>query len=1267
MSGSNGQIIGTIVGGIVGAFIPGGYIALGASVGGMIGGAIDPLKGPKVEGPRLSDLSQQTASFGVALPRIYGACAVHGNVFWIENNALKEVSATTETGGKGGSSSEVTEYSYFATFGLALCEGEIAGIRRIWINGKLFYDAGSSDIGTIYASNAAAAGFTLYRGTADQQASPRMQATVGVANTPGYRNTAWILFEDLPLKEYGNTLVAAQIKVEVLSVATASVQRTVHTAPYFAAEDNEAFSPQPFYIGLDKISFAAPQWDNIYPETSTYILYDMFPDGTTVDLGSVVCPGTSCPPNQRSQSGIYLYAAAQVFSGNYFNSASGFISEAPRPEGGSLFAGITNYPTLTIHVSTGDPSSQITIAATAGDASIVTDGTYIYVSGSGSTRKYDRYLNLITTGIGISGQNLAVTKLAIDAQSGCLCLSTGGLGPSVYRFSLDLSSAALIAGPLVVEDVGYYTENFFIDGNLIIVASSSSAASSNDTLYGHYWNTAAIGYATVTLDDIVLAESLKSEVLAASDLNVASLTDTVTGYRVSSMASIRSGLEPLQASWPFDVAPSGYKIKFVRRGVNSSVATIDAVMLDARPAGSENGVMLRHSREMDLQLPWRVEINHIDFGRDYDVGTQYAERLNTDSVNEAKMELAIVMTADEAAQKSEILLHAYWLERSEFSFTLPPSYGYLEPADIITLTTATGTYVVRLTGLQYRTDGVIECTARFNDANGYTSIAVGANSAAALPSVIPYAGPVIYELLDVPLLKDSYNYPSCLVAMSSQNTMWDNGLIYRSLDSGQTWALTNAFASQSKIGFGKNAIGEPSSFLLLDKSNVLNAYVYAGTLSSVSELQLLAGANHFAYGRDGRWEIIASQSISLQSDDTYNLSDLMRGRFGTEWAASQHEVGDHLISLDETTVQLIGMNSSQIGIYYLYRGIPEGGDISAATETLFAYSGVNLKPLSPVYAKSYFDLSNSSRVISWVPRSRTPVEAFSGIPTPLGETSESYEVEIWSSGHATLKRTLTGLSSPTATYLKADQITDFGVEPETVPVKIYQLSPTVGRGYPLVTSLTTYVVQSDPHWADVGLLLHMDGTDGGTTFTDQTGKSISANNAVTKTDVFAFGTSSGYFAASGYGLTTASHSSLVFGTGNFTIEGFVRISANGNYYLFHKTDWYVMAYIGGDSVTKIRWNGEVGSAAQFLPVGAFVHVAVVRISGVVTLFVGGAVALSVADTTDYSGTGLLSVGSHNSIPSSSVLSGHMDEVRITKGFARYTAAFTPPSLPFPNA
>ena len=89
---STGQIVLTIVGAVVGYFTGGAsYIALGATVGGAVGAALDPPKGPHLVGPRLSDLSTQTATYGANIPRIYGNIAVSGNVFWIENNKLKNI------------------------------------------------------------------------------------------------------------------------------------------------------------------------------------------------------------------------------------------------------------------------------------------------------------------------------------------------------------------------------------------------------------------------------------------------------------------------------------------------------------------------------------------------------------------------------------------------------------------------------------------------------------------------------------------------------------------------------------------------------------------------------------------------------------------------------------------------------------------------------------------------------------------------------------------------------------------------------------------------------------------------------------------------------------------------------------------------------------------------------------------------------------------------------------------------------------------------
>ena len=104
----------------------------------------------------------------------------------------------------------------------------------------------------------------------------------------------------------------------------------------------------------------------------------------------------------------------------------------------------------------------------------------------------------------------------------------------------------------------------------------------------------------VPLAEIVASECLKSGLLLASDIDTSALSQTVRGYRIGTVASIRSALEPLQGAYPFDVVQSGYTVSFRPRG-GAAVATIPAADLDARPAGKERGVALTLSREMDSQ------------------------------------------------------------------------------------------------------------------------------------------------------------------------------------------------------------------------------------------------------------------------------------------------------------------------------------------------------------------------------------------------------------------------------------------------------------------------------------------------------------------------------------------------------------------------------------------------------------------------------------------------------------------------------------------
>ena len=233
---SVGQALGGLVGGAIGFFLGGPVGALrGAQIGIMAGGLIDPPDGPVINGPRLDDLSVQTSTYGAFIPRNYGTIAQTGNVFWVQGDSLIEVQTTTESGGKGGPTQTTNTWSYYASFAVGLCQGPIDAVRRIWIGGQIWYDAGSDDLSAIIASNQNAQLFTLYLGNDTQTADPLMQADKGAANVPAYRGLAYIVFDTLPLENYGNSLAGTQVKVEIVksgSQAYVSALKTINNASF---------------------------------------------------------------------------------------------------------------------------------------------------------------------------------------------------------------------------------------------------------------------------------------------------------------------------------------------------------------------------------------------------------------------------------------------------------------------------------------------------------------------------------------------------------------------------------------------------------------------------------------------------------------------------------------------------------------------------------------------------------------------------------------------------------------------------------------------------------------------------------------------------------------------------------------------------------------------------------------------------------------------------------------------------------------------------
>ncbi len=194
------QTVGSVVGGaIAGPF----GAAVGRALGGLAGAAIDnALFGgsdqPKVvEGPRLKEIDGLTSTEGAPIPWVYGRARIGGQLIWATR--LEEVITTSKQrsgsqGGKGigggGSGTVNKAYSYFANLAVGLCEGRIAFIRRVWADGR------ELDLSTIT--------MRVHRGSETPDADPLIVAKEGSSYAPAYRGLAYVVFERLPLADFGN-------------------------------------------------------------------------------------------------------------------------------------------------------------------------------------------------------------------------------------------------------------------------------------------------------------------------------------------------------------------------------------------------------------------------------------------------------------------------------------------------------------------------------------------------------------------------------------------------------------------------------------------------------------------------------------------------------------------------------------------------------------------------------------------------------------------------------------------------------------------------------------------------------------------------------------------------------------------------------------------------------------------------------------------------------------------------------------------------------
>lgn len=995
-------------------------------------------KAQHVHGPRLGDLQVQSSAYGETIPIVYGTVRIAGNVIWSTN--IRETAHTQRVGGKGGGPKQTqTTYTYSVSLAVALCEGPIIGIRRVWTDGKLIYHVSpDADIETVIASSRNAAGMRVYLGDETQMPDPTIEAHMGVGNVPAYRGLAYVVFDNFQLGDYGNRV--PNFSFEVVRAghpSTAPLQLVTHRAydqPQFSG-----FGDRLALLSADGVLRAT------HIDTNVVRVYGLDGRFLGTDTRQV---GETYPGNY-----VTLYTGGKwresfpigVVNGRRLRFQRNTDATMLFPRLPLILDSIVDDRIIAGHADIYvDLARNINPSHYIHGVTVSADGKYVFVvvytpdliyywtivDGDGNIVKTGGIPNLDDFSFGFGNQSAGSNASSMMERNLKHIWSFIHVDYSwVLLYKIDDNNDLRLVNQIQTPSAGYM-HTIHADNGIAFIQSR--------TVHLSYRRNFGI-VATTTPVRNVVGDICRRAGMPSALIDVGTIGDPMHGYIISRQMSARQAIEPLQQAYYFDAVESGGKLKFVKRG-GPSVATLDTADLAAHEYGSARPDELRITRQPEQDLPAAVNVIYSNKDNDYQQGTQQSKRMTVGSKQSMTVEVPIVMDDNRARQMAEVLMYDAWTQRTRYALSVSRKHAALEPTDVITVTRGGAGHTLRITRKEESRTGVIRLEAVAEQAPVYTQTYTGG---ASLPPSqgISIEGPTKLHLLDIQTLRDEDNDQGFYAAAAGYTAGWPGCVIYRSIDGGMSYTEVREILTAATMGMMRTALGPYFGGNTFDEINTAEVDLLSGQLSSTTMLAVLNGANAALIGN----EIVQFRDAVLVGANRYRLSGLLRGRLGTEWAMGSHAVNERFVLLDANAIRRL-RSSGDIGLERKYKAVTIGTTLQSTPEQSYTYTGVNLRPLAPVHLGG--GRVGGDLTIRWIRRTRVGGVWRDLVDAQLGEASEAYEIEIWTSGFGALRRTLTSATN-SVVYTAAMQTADFGGVQSAVHVRVYQMSAAIGRGYVL--------------------------------------------------------------------------------------------------------------------------------------------------------------------------------------------------------------------------
>jgi hypothetical protein len=590
-----------------------------------------------------------------------------------------------------------------------------------------------------------------------------------------------------------------------------------------------------------------------------------------------------------------------------------------------------------------------------------------------------------------------------------------------------------------------------VNGSLVVLGNPSDSAIIHANQYG----------ATAITLDVICTDLFTAAGLAPDQYDVSNLSgQAVRGYGFAQTSDIKNLLGELQQIFLFDLFEQDGKIVGKMRGDTGVTETISYKALGNSSDGSDGLDFWKETRLSEADIPASVNLKYMNVEQDFEQSNAVSKRISNPiptmfSKQQDTVEAAIAFDPTEAKIQANKMLYVAWGERIKHTTRLPLAYAYLTPSDLLTVNLADGrSYFDRISMTEFGADFSTVVETHGQDSGAYTQTRTG-DGGTGHGQTIQSPAPAQPFIFNMPYLRDvdatgdgAYSIYYDGVGNMVRDS-FGGATLFTSLDGG-SYDILNTFQNDLEYGSVTSGIvpDAANGTYAMDWKTKITIYpaVTWFNLEPVTDDELANGANVCVVGD----EVIQFRDAVQNTNGSWTISNLLRGRRGTEWACSTHKANEYFVFLNTATMAVNQEPLDSKGKTYWYKAVGTGMDVATAKVVKITYVPRDLMPYAPVQVSAAWDVADLK--ISFQRRTRFGGNMQDGTGVvPLNEKTEAYEVDVYD-GSGNVIRTLstdfgvTPTANPFVNYPAVMIAEDFSSAISQITVAIYQMG-IVGRGF----------------------------------------------------------------------------------------------------------------------------------------------------------------------------------------------------------------------------